>query len=98
MKHWTTNELDFGFWGLFEGDTLLSKEFHTEEEANKVCAAHNVAIEECSNALRRLIGVVNTHMLCGIPEIKTVDDVIRGMRSVADKLQSVASDKSLTNT
>jgi hypothetical protein len=79
---------------LFDGSYLIAMD-HSIEKLETIAERHNVEISKCSNALRRLITAVNTHMLCGIPEIKTVDDLIRGMRSVADKLQAVACDPSL---
>jgi rubrerythrin len=46
--------------------------------------------DDLAAALQKLMKAVEVNMLCGIPEIKTVDDVIRGMRTVADKLHAVS--------
>lgn len=49
--------------------------------------------DDLAAALQRLIQSVRINLLCGIPEIKTVDDVIRGMQTVADKLIQVSESR-----
>lgn len=84
------------FTEIYCGEKLIIGD-QIEAEARIICETHNASLKddskelkECKDALRQLIQAVQTHILCGIPEIKTVDDVIIGMRNVADKLRVAA--------
>lgn len=45
--------------------------------------------DECTSALKKLIQAVQLYQLTGVPELKTVDDVVKAMGTVASKLDSV---------
>jgi len=71
----------------------MSAALEPNEGEHNIDCAKRVAAErtEAVAGLNTLITAVKTYLLCGLPEIKTVDDVMRGMRTVADKLQAIAN-------
>lgn len=73
-----------------EHDCLTIKNGHllcTWHECPDPCAIEHS--QKLAASMRKLLQVIRTYTLAGVPEINTVDDVIRGMRNVADKLRSV---------
>lgn len=60
--------------------------FELEVKGHLAAVAKLKSVED---ALRKLISAVHMYQLAGIPELKTVDDVITGMRTVGAKMGMV---------